>query len=260
MRTFLKTLLVILLIFCEVSRYASGMTSKEYYAGHHYLPSLCNLYVKSNLIHTEDDAPFLNIETNFPNHKIFKDNYELIRDEIMQLYENNEIVCHDDHKYYTNTSTKNKWKKFYIKWYGDIHDNVRERCPKTCALIDSMPEVKLVMISILEPGGSIYPHVGVYNGALRYHLGLQTPNDDNCFIELNKQKYSWRDGEDVLFDDTYIHYVKNNTNISRFVLFADVQRKLKSPTANKVMDFITSFVAPVLSEADTRTEALNKGN
>jgi aspartyl/asparaginyl beta-hydroxylase (cupin superfamily) len=33
-----------------------------------------------------------------------------------------------------------------------------------------------------------------------------TPNDDRCFIEVDGIRYSWRDGEAVIFDETYIHW------------------------------------------------------
>ncbi len=34
-----------------------------------------------------------------------------------------------------------------------------------------------------------------YAGSVRYHLGLSTPNDDRCFIEVDRQRHSWRDGK-----------------------------------------------------------------
>ncbi|MGT2494830.1 aspartyl/asparaginyl beta-hydroxylase domain-containing protein [Cupriavidus basilensis] len=31
-----------------------------------------------------------------------------------------------------------------------------------------------------------------FAGSLRYHLGLATPNDDRCFIEVDGERHSWR--------------------------------------------------------------------
>ena len=41
------------------------------------------------------------------------------------------------------------------------------------------------MFSVLAPGAKILPHDGVYKGCLRFHLGLSTPNSDDCFIIIN---------------------------------------------------------------------------
>ena len=82
------------------------------------------------------------------------------------------------------------------------------------------------MFSVLAPGAVIRPHKGIFKGCLRYHLGLVTPNSDACCIEVAGEKYSWRDGEGVLFDDTFVHHVRNDTSSVRIVLFCDILRPL----------------------------------
>ena len=57
----------------------------------------------------------------------------------------------------------------------------------------------------------------MYKGCLRFHLGLSTPNSDDCFIIINGEKYSWRDGEGILLDDTYEYEVHNNTDETRII-------------------------------------------
>jgi beta-hydroxylase len=91
-------------------------------------------------------------------------------------------------------------------------------------LLESIPEVHLAMFSVLLPGSKIPPHYGPTRMCLRYHMGLFTPNDDACRIVVAGQAYSWRDGEDVMFDDTMLHDVKNETDQTRVVLFLDVER------------------------------------
>jgi beta-hydroxylase len=116
------------------------------------------------------------------------------------------------------------WKRFYIKWYGPVDPQARRICPRTAELLESMPEVHLGMFSILMPGSVIPPHCGPTRMCLRYHLGLFTPNDDACRIRVGGHSYSWRDGEDVVFDDTVMHDVANNTNEPRIILFLDIER------------------------------------
>lgn len=40
--------------------------------------------------------------------------------------------------------------------------------------------------------------------------------------------YAYRDGEGVLFDETFIHWAENRTDTDRLILFCDVERPLRS--------------------------------
>jgi beta-hydroxylase len=82
------------------------------------------------------------------------------------------------------------------------------------------------MFASLPPGAKLVRHRDPYAGSLRYHLGLVTPNHANCFIDVDGERYFWKDGEVVMFDETYIHFAANNTNQQRIVLFCDIERPL----------------------------------
>ncbi len=66
------------------------------------------------------------------------------------------------------------------------------------------------MFAELPVGGVLNPHRDPYAGSLRYHLGLITPNDDRCYIDVDGERYSWRDGQGVVFDETFIHTARND--------------------------------------------------
>nr|BFE90647.1 hypothetical protein GCM10020185_11830 [Pseudomonas brassicacearum subsp. brassicacearum] len=85
------------------------------------------------------------------------------------------------------------------------------------------------MFALLPGDSHLNPHRDPFAGSLRYHLGLSTPNSDDCRIFVDGQIYAWRDGEDVMFDETYVHWVKNETPQTRVILFCDVERPLKKP-------------------------------
>ena len=74
-------------------------------------------------------------------------------------------------------------------------------------------------------------------------MGLITPNDDNCFINLDGKSYSWRDGEVILLDDSYEHYVENNTNKYRVILFCDIIRPM-----HFIGDMVNDFLINNISE------------
>ncbi len=82
------------------------------------------------------------------------------------------------------------------------------------------------MFASLPPGATLQTHRDPYAGSLRYHLGLVTPNDPACYIEVDGQHYHWRDGEAVMFDETFIHHAANRTEHQRVVLFCDIERPL----------------------------------
>lgn len=82
------------------------------------------------------------------------------------------------------------------------------------------------MFASLPPGAKLVRHRDPYAGSLRYHLGLVTPNSPLCFINVDGEPYHWKDGEAVVFDETYIHFAANNTEHQRIVLFCDIERPL----------------------------------
>ncbi|MFT2154205.1 aspartyl/asparaginyl beta-hydroxylase domain-containing protein, partial [Klebsiella pneumoniae] len=129
---------------------------------------------------------------------------------------------------------KTGWKRFYLKWYEDAHPSASQLCPHTTALLRDIPSVKAAMFATLPDGSRLPRHRDPYAGSLRFHLGLATPNDDRCFIEVDGQRYSWRDGEGVLFDETYIHYAENTSGENRLILFCDIERPMRYRWAQQV--------------------------
>ncbi|CAN5892093.1 hypothetical protein BH11PSE8_BH11PSE8_28510 [soil metagenome] len=70
-------------------------------------------------------------------------------------------------------------------------------------------------------------HREPYAGSLRCHLGLATPNSPGCFIEVDGERCHGRDGQDLVFDETFIHHAENTTDLQRVILFCDVERPLR---------------------------------
>lgn len=229
--------LVLLIVLGEIDRNRCGNVTpdvKMYYRGGKMITAPINLFTAASVKKKEDLMAYPEMASNFPRHVVFEDRWEEIRDEVLAVYDKEGMGKIKGDMFFQNIADDN-WKKFYIKWYGPVLEDAKQKMPKLASLVESMPEVRCAMISVLEPGSIIKPHVGPFRTSLRYHLGLQTPNDhDNCWIKVDGIKYSWKDGEGVLFDDTYVHEVQNNTKEKRVVLFCDVQRSLKSDFSNAV--------------------------
>ncbi|MBW8309663.1 MAG: aspartyl/asparaginyl beta-hydroxylase domain-containing protein [Candidatus Paracaedibacteraceae bacterium] len=196
-------------------------------------PINCFMYMFSKVPTT----PYLD-RGLFPDLEIFKDNWQIIRGEALQLLEQGSIKAsekHDDMGF--NSFFRRGWKRFYLKWYNDPLPSAAATCPKTLELIAKVPSVNAAMFTFLPAGSRLGLHRDPYAGSVRYHLGLITPNSDECFIEVDGQRYAWRDGEDVLFDETYLHQAENQTNVDRLIFFCDVAR----PMSNRLATFMRWF-------------------
>jgi len=151
-----------------------------------------------------------------------------IRDEAVRLFDEGFIRAaakNDDWGFYS--FFKSGWKRFYLKWYDEFLPSARRLCPKTVELLNSIPSVHGAMFAMLPPGGKLGAHRDPFAGSLRYHLGLVTPNSNQCRILVDGVECVWRDGEAFMFDETFIHSAENATDVNRIILFCDVERPMK---------------------------------
>lgn len=157
-------------------------------------------------------------------------NWEVIRDEALALQQEGELeninALGSDAYYDVGFRTFHKygWRKFYLKWYGYTHTSAQNRCPKTVEILSKVKNINGAMFAFMPANSELTRHLDPVACSLRYHLGLETPNSDDCFINIDGEQYSWRDGKDLLFDETYLHFVKNNTEQSRLILMCDFNR------------------------------------
>jgi len=175
--------------------------------------------------------PFVDLR-EFPELNAVTSQWQMIREEALKLFDEGYIRAaagYNDIGF--NTFFKRGWKRFYLKWYGDLLPSAAALCPKTSALLAKVPTVNAAMFALLPPGSRLGAHRDPYAGSLRYHLGLVTPNSPDCCIFVDGHKYYWRDGEAVIFDETYIHHAENKTDVTRVILFCDIER----PMSNRFM-------------------------
>jgi beta-hydroxylase len=183
---------------------------------------------------------------DFPELSIIQENWETIRDEAKAVYEGKHLENTTDpnsDSYYDlgfRTFYKYGWSKFYITWYGTTLNSAARLMPKTVEIMKKCPTVNGSMLTILPPGSQLTRHLDPVACSLRYHLGLMTPNDDNCFINVDGQNVSWRDGEGFLFDETFLHFAQNQTDKPRLILMCDVERPLSF--FGKIFNFFYKIV------------------
>ncbi|MDY0748574.1 aspartyl/asparaginyl beta-hydroxylase domain-containing protein [Paucibacter sp. R3-3] len=221
-------------------------------------PINCFMYLFSKV---SSRKPYLPV-TELAGLDKLQANWEAIRAEAVAMSQQGAIRAsdkYDDAGF--NSFFKTGWKRFYLKWYDQAHPSAAELCPVTTALLREIPNVKAAMFAELPPGSRLVRHRDPFAGSLRYHLGLVTPNDDGCYIDVDGQRYSWRDGQGVVFDETFLHWAENTTNVNRIILFCDIERPMTWGPAAAVNRFISRHLIAAASapnrEGD-KTGGLNK--
>jgi beta-hydroxylase len=184
--------------------------------------------------------------SGFPQLDLLQNNWQKIREEAMHLFDEGFIRSAEKHNDASfNSFFKQGWKRFYLKWYGEPLASAEALCPETVKLLNSIPSVKAAMFALLPPGSRLNPHRDPFAGSLRYHLGLITPNSDDCRIFVDGEMHAWRDGKDIVFDETYVHWAENRTNETRVILFADVERPLKSGLMTAINKRVGAFMGSI---------------
>jgi len=126
----------------------------------------------------------------------------------------------------TGDGPRPAWEAFFFYRHGKRFDQNHLRCPKTsevlesielCRIADEAPEI---LFSVLTPGTHIQPHYGVTNTRLVMHLPLIVPPD--CALNLvDAGEHHWKEGELVMFDDTFKHEAWNRSQDTRIILLMD---------------------------------------
>ena len=149
----------------------------------------------------------------FPELKIIEDNWETIRDEALALYTGGQITAKEDlpaSSFYKD----NRWTSFYLKLYDNRIPSAWELAPKTMAILDQVPSLNLALFAVLMPGKRLNKH---------------------------HDPFAWKDGDSILFDETYQHSAYNDTDTPRIILMTDVDRPLKLKFVQKIYWYFGRF-------------------
>lgn len=118
------------------------------------------------------------------------------------------------------------WDAYFFYRHGQRHGANHARCPKTSAALEAIERCEIagqapeICFSLLAPGSHIKPHHGVTNTRLVMHLPLLVPPD--CALNLiDAGAHAWREGELMMFDDTYQHEAWNRSSEPRLILLMD---------------------------------------
>ncbi|HUL80718.1 MAG TPA: aspartyl/asparaginyl beta-hydroxylase domain-containing protein [Gammaproteobacteria bacterium] len=190
-------------------------------------------------------TPYVDVR-EFPDLKPLADNWQLLRDEGLKLFDEGHIKAaekYNDAGFHTFFRTG--WKRFYLKWYEDPLPSARALCPRAAELVNTIPSLNAAMYALLPPGARLGAHRDPFATSLRYHLGLVTPNSPDCWIAVDGERYYWKDGEAVIFDETYVHTAENRTPTTRIILLCDIER----PLTNRFLRWVNHYIGHGLVRA-----------
>ncbi len=122
-----------------------------------------------------------------------------------------------------------RWRSFFLVGYGERIERNLEQCPVTASALAAVPGLNSGFFSILAPGTHIPRHSGVTKGLLTCDLGLRVPEHPGLRMTIADETVGWREGEMLVFDDTWPHKVWNDTDEPRIVLLVQFERPLRQP-------------------------------
>jgi len=120
------------------------------------------------------------------------------------------------------------WGAYYFWRNGEVVDRHAARCPATMAALEHAPvphipgRSPMALWSALKPGTHIEPHHGMLNTRLIVHVPLLAPH--GCALRVGHETREWREGEALIFDDSFEHEAWNRGTELRVILLFEIWR------------------------------------
>lgn len=143
------------------------------------------------------------------------------------------------------------WKTCYFELFGQRNKRLHELCPKTSALLATLPDNHMhTCFSCIEPGATLPPHVGPSNAWLVGHLGILNCEDTHIFSGLTHKRF--KTGEWLILDDSYVHGVVNRGTKPRFTLMVTFHHPdlggFELFVIKSLMKFVGLIMAPLFRD------------
>ncbi|CRL03308.1 CLUMA_CG016204, isoform D [Clunio marinus] len=174
-----------------------------------------------NVDHLKSTPFWTKVQTTYKDDLMEIQKYwQLIRDEGLKLLSEDGRFSNEAE----NLKDTGDWKQFELFARG----RKTKHCmlaPITCQIIENFDAAATckrgqVKFSVLHPKTHIHSHTGPTNCRVRCHLGLKVP--EKTFLRVADETRSWKDGEWLIFDDSFEHEVWHNGTGLRLVLIVDV--------------------------------------
>lgn len=116
------------------------------------------------------------------------------------------------------------WFMLSVVRHGEWNLPLCELAPRSCEMVASRPEISRCSVSNvnlmrLAPGAQLKPHFG-NAPRLSAHLSLSVPEPEAAHLRVGAEVATWKEGEVLIFDDTFVHSVSHSGVLPRVVLSA----------------------------------------
>ena len=176
---------------------------------------------------TDKNPKFFYETEKFDFLKPLVQNFATIKNELLNLIESNsEEFWLRTFPDYVSSGKKKAWKVFSFIFFNMKFPTHAKLCPKTAEILYSIPEIISCDYSFLEANTHILPHKGYSKMVLRCHLPIIVPNEELCSIRVGNEIRHWKEGELLIFDDSFDHEAWNKSDEKRVVLMFDIPNPL----------------------------------
>ncbi|KAJ8525169.1 hypothetical protein ON010_g15946 [Phytophthora cinnamomi] len=191
----------------------------------------------------DDDAPnYYPYQEFFPQLEILKDNYNVILEEMLAVQQIATWPFWPEKHYAEGDS---EWRVFPFCYTFPAYDATKttwvgptcSMCPRTAALLKSLPGIRTALFSKLGPNTTLTAHRGwadLANHVLRVHFPLVVPTLPTgapcCAMVVGGETTYHAEREFIVFDDSKLHYAFNHhPDKTRHVLIIDFYRPDELP-------------------------------
>lgn len=169
-------------------------------------------------------------EKDFNSCSTLKENYQIIKEEYLNAFKNSLLISDYSVKDNEHKLHKGQWNWYSYIQKGKINTSFESIFPQTTRILSSLDDLMInvpfsyTFFSELKSESHIEPHFGPCNIRLRIHFGIDIPNNisEDCYMNIQEVSFDWKNGECVVFDDSYLHSVVNRSNKNRVILLLDV--------------------------------------
>jgi beta-hydroxylase len=148
------------------------------------------------------------------------------------------LGIHQSFDHYTEKKLPDsKWVLQTLLFFQMKNKSLLSHFPSILELLKDEDQLIAAEFSLLNGGTHILPHKGFSKMILRCHLPLIVPEISACALRVGDEQRAWKEGELLIFDDSFEHEAWNNSTLPRLVLMLDFPNPKYGFTAEEICQY-----------------------